>query len=51
MALEVVDIDAVKRTLEQAGVAYQMGGNERLGFEQVFCSDPDGHTVEFVRYG
>ncbi len=50
MALEVKDVGAVKQTLEQAGLAYQMGGNESLGFEQVFCSDPDGHTVEFVRY-
>lgn len=50
MALEVKDVGAVKETLERAGVAYQVGSNERFGFEQVFCSDPDGHTVEFVRY-
>lgn len=50
MALEVKDVSAVKETLEQAGIDYQVGGNEKFGFEQVFCSDPDGHTVEFVRY-
>ncbi len=50
MALEVKDVGAVRKTLEQAGIEYQAGGNEKFGFEQVFCSDPDGHTVEFVRY-
>jgi catechol 2,3-dioxygenase-like lactoylglutathione lyase family enzyme len=50
MALEVGDIDAVRRQLEQAGIPYQAGGNEALGFSQIFCSDPDGHTIEFVRY-
>jgi catechol 2,3-dioxygenase-like lactoylglutathione lyase family enzyme len=50
MALEVLDIDAVRKTLDQAGIPYQAGGNEALGFSQVFCSDPDGHTIEFVRY-
>lgn len=50
MAIEVKDIESVKRTLEEAGIPYQHGGNEALGFSQVFCSDPDGHTIEFVRY-
>jgi len=50
LAFEVVDVDAVKQTLEAAGIPYQTGGNEALGFAQVFCSDPDGHTIEFVRY-
>ena len=50
MALEVRDIEAVRTTLEDAGIDYQCGGNEALGFSQVFCSDPDDHTIEFVRY-
>lgn len=50
MALEVADVDAVRKTLDEAGISYQAGGNDALGFTQVFCSDPDGHTIEFVRY-
>lgn len=50
MALEVKDIDQVKQKLDEAGVQYTAGGNDHLGFSQVFCSDPDGHTIEFVRY-
>lgn len=50
MALEVKDLEAVKRALGEAGIEYQLGSNDALGFSQVFCSDPDGHTVEFVRY-
>jgi catechol 2,3-dioxygenase-like lactoylglutathione lyase family enzyme len=50
MALEVADIAAVRSKLDEAGISYQHGGNEALGFSQVFCSDPDGHTIEFVRY-
>ena len=50
MALEVADVDVVREELEKAGVAYQRGENRALGFAQIFCSDPDGHTIEFVRY-
>ena len=50
MALEVKDIDQVRKSLEEAGIEYSTGGNDHLGFQQVFCSDPDGHTIEFVRY-
>lgn len=50
MALEVKDLDQVRQKLEEAGVEYATGGNDHLGFSQVFCSDPDGHTIEFVRY-
>lgn len=50
MALEVSDLEPVKKTLEEAGIEYQLGSNDALGFSQVFCSDPDGHTIEFVRY-
>lgn len=50
MALEVRDLRAVESTLDEAQLPYQRGGNESLGFSQLFCSDPDGHTIEFVRY-
>lgn len=50
MALEVADTEAVRKKLDEAGVPFQVGTNEALGFSQVFCSDPDGHTIEFVRY-
>ncbi len=50
MALEVSDVDAVRQRLNEAGVAFREGGNRDLGMEQVFCQDPDGHVIEFVRY-
>jgi catechol 2,3-dioxygenase-like lactoylglutathione lyase family enzyme len=50
VALEVKDLDQVKAKLDEAGIPYSIGGNDHLGFQQVFCSDPDGHTIEFVRY-
>ena len=50
MALEVADLAAVRGALEQHHVPYQVGGNRDLGIEQLFCHDPDGHVIEFVRY-
>ncbi len=50
MALEVQDLNAAKRTLEEAGIDYAVGSNDALGFSQIFCSDPDGHTIELVVY-
>ena len=50
VALEVADVNAVRRTLEQHSVPYQEGGNRALGMEQIFCRDPDGHVLEFVTY-
>jgi catechol 2,3-dioxygenase-like lactoylglutathione lyase family enzyme len=50
MALEVSDVEAVKRRLNDSGIEFQEGGNRDLGMEQVFCRDPDGHVIEFVRY-
>jgi len=40
----------VRQRLNEAGVAFREGGNRDLGMEQVFCQDPDGHVIEFVRY-
>jgi len=51
VALEVADIEAVRRTLEHHGVPVQPGGNRNLGMAQLFCHDPDGHVIEFVQYG
>jgi catechol 2,3-dioxygenase-like lactoylglutathione lyase family enzyme len=50
MALEVRDVEAVKKTLTDNGIEYQDGGNSSLGMDQVFCRDPDGHVIEFVYY-
>jgi catechol 2,3-dioxygenase-like lactoylglutathione lyase family enzyme len=50
VALEVPDVAAVRATLERHGVPYQEGGNQALGMEQIFCRDPDGHVLEFVKY-
>ncbi len=50
LAMEVVDLEAVKVRLRECGVEFVEGGNERLGMSQAFCSDPDGHTIEFVQY-
>jgi catechol 2,3-dioxygenase-like lactoylglutathione lyase family enzyme len=50
MALEVEDLATVRGALEQHHVPYQVGENRDLGIEQIFCHDPDGHVIEFVRY-
>lgn len=50
MALEVSDLDTVKKTLRGAGVEFGEGSNQALGMDQIFCRDPDGHVIEFVRY-
>lgn len=50
LAMEVEDLELVKTRLTECGVSFVLGGNERLGMSQAFCSDPDGHTIEFVQY-
>lgn len=50
MALEITDMEAARKTLSGAGIEFAEGGNRALGMEQIFCSDPDGHTIELVRY-
>ena len=49
LALEVADLDAVRGALQRHGVPFQEGGNRALGLEQIFCSDPDGHGIEFIK--
>lgn len=50
LAMEVADLEVVKARLTECGISFALGGNERLGMSQAFCSDPDGHTIEFVQY-
>lgn len=50
LAMEVADLEIVKSRLREYGIEFAEGGNERLGMSQAFCSDPDGHTIEFVQY-
>ena len=50
VALEVGDIGSVRAALESAGIEYGEGSNQTLGMDQIFCRDPDGHVIEFVRY-
>tara|TARA_Y100000588_G_scaffold387687_2_gene486011 strand:- start:4134 stop:4511 length:378 start_codon:yes stop_codon:yes gene_type:complete len=50
MALEVLDIEAVKEVLDKNGIEYGVGNNSNLGMDQAFCRDPDGHVIEFVYY-
>lgn len=50
LAMEVADLNVVKARLRECGIEFVEGGNERLGMSQAFCSDPDGHTIEFVQY-
>jgi catechol 2,3-dioxygenase-like lactoylglutathione lyase family enzyme len=50
MALEVGNLDSVKKVLQAAGIEYGEGSNQALGMDQIFCRDPDGHVIEFVRY-
>jgi len=48
MALEVADMSPVAESLGSAGIPFERGVNDKLGFQQIFCSDPDGHTIEFI---
>jgi catechol 2,3-dioxygenase-like lactoylglutathione lyase family enzyme len=50
MALEVADVQAVKQRLTEKGVEFGEGTNQKLGMDQIFCRDPDGHVIEFVSY-
>lgn len=50
LAMEVADLERVTARLTECGISFVLGGNESLGMSQAFCSDPDGHTIEFVQY-
>ncbi len=44
VALSVVSVDAVKESLDQAGISYSMS---KSGRKALFCRDPDGNALEF----
>ena len=44
---EVADYEALKAALEREGVAYRENLRSAVGRAQLFCNDPDGHTLEF----
>lgn len=50
MALEVADMASARKALSDSDIEFAEGSNRALGMEQIFCSDPDGHTIELVRY-
>ncbi len=50
LAMEVADLEGVKARLRDCAIEFVEGGNQHLGMSQAFCSDPDGHTIEFVQY-
>lgn len=45
VALDVSDLDALIRALDNAGVAYTLS---RSGRRALFCRDPDGNAIELV---
>lgn len=44
---EVVEYEALKATLEREGISYRENSQSPVGRAQLFCTDPDGHTLEF----
>ena len=48
VALEVKDLEGVRKQLQGAGLEFHEGENFELGIGQIFCQDPDGHVIEFV---
>ena len=50
LAMEVADLEVVKALLNENAIPFTEGSNQSLGMSQAFCSDPDGHTIEFVNY-
>lgn len=45
IAVQVVDLDPVRKRLEQAGIAHTLS---RSGRRALFCRDPDGNALEFI---
>ena len=50
IALEIVDVAAVRKQLLTQGIEFSEGGNQVLGMDQIFCPDPDGHVIELFSY-
>lgn len=47
-AMIVPDLDAIKATLERAGVPYSVS---KSGRRALFCRDPDSNAVELIEVG
>ena len=45
IALDVSDVDELRKALDMAGIAYT---RSRSGRKALFCRDPDGNALEFV---
>lgn len=45
IALKVADIDALKVTMDNAGIRYSVS---KSGRPAMFCRDPDGNALEFI---
>ena len=45
VAFNIVDLDLIKSTLEEGGVAYTLSLSGRRA---LFCRDPDGNALEFI---
>lgn len=45
IALEVVEIEALKMALEHAAIPYTVS---KSGRQALFCRDPDGNAIEFL---
>ncbi|MBS0209416.1 MAG: VOC family protein [Planctomycetes bacterium] len=50
-AFEVPDIEATEAQLRAAGLTLRINIQPSSNVKQVFCQDPDGHTIEFGAYG
>ena len=44
---EVADYEALKATMEREGIPHSENAQSPVGRAQLFCKDPDGHTLEF----
>lgn len=44
-ALNIRNLDALRQTLDAAGVAYTLS---KSGRRALFCRDPDGNALEFI---
>ena len=45
LALRVTDLEALRRALDLAGIAYSLS---RSGRAALFCRDPDGNALELI---
>lgn len=46
-AFVVDDYEGLKRRFQEKGVIWSENPNSPVGTAQLFCLDPDGHTLEF----